>query len=47
MNEQGITWNVVAAYFKTNTTKLREQLKTYEKSTERVYASNDGGRKTK
>ena len=42
MNRQGITWTIVAAYFKTTTTKLREQLKSYEKSKERICASYDG-----
>lgn len=34
MNEQGITWSIVAAFYKTTTTRLREQIKHYENTNE-------------
>ena len=37
MNNQGITWTIIAAYFKTTTTKLRTQLKHYEQSNNRIH----------
>ncbi len=33
MHDSGVTWSVVAAYFKTTTNKLREQIKHYYEST--------------
>ena len=33
MHESGIKWELVAAYFKTNTNKLRKQIKHYYEST--------------
>ena len=34
MHESGIKWELVAAYFKTNTNKLRQEVKHYYESTD-------------
>ena len=45
MHEAGVTWMLIAIYFKISTTKLRKQIKDYENNSKQVLcaASDSGG----
>ena len=37
MHDQGLTWSVIASYFKTTYSKLRKKLKTYEQTNSKIH----------
>ena len=45
MHDANVSWMLIAIYFKTNTTKLRKQIKDYENNSKQVLcaASDSGG----
>ena len=47
MNDTGITWSIVAAYYKTNINTLREQIKDYETTIKRIHSANGTSRENK
>ena len=39
-DKSGLSWVFIANYFHTNTTTLREQLKSYEKTNQRIHSTS-------
>ena len=37
MHSSGLTWNLIAAHFKTNTNTLRRRLKEYEQQNNQIH----------